>query len=153
MPSRRVQKAAEAIREVVSMAILVDLKDPRIQGVTVTFVEVTADMRQAKTDTWNYISSVIPQLPQGVDWTVEQMSPSIFPIVVVAIRSRATGWRPASDAAVLAVRAWDVLTAHPTLLGAPTHAVAGRHPSRRFARRNWGSADPTFRGSPRRQRL
>jgi hypothetical protein len=48
-----------------------------------------------------------------------------FPIVIVAIRSRATGWRPASDAAVLAVRAWDVLTAHPTLLGAPTHAVAG----------------------------
>jgi ribosome-binding factor A len=48
MPSRRVQKAAEAIREVVSMAILADLKDPRIQGVTVTRVEVTADMRQAK---------------------------------------------------------------------------------------------------------
>jgi ribosome-binding factor A len=48
MPSRRVQKAAEAIREVVSMAILAELKDPRIQGVTVTFVEVTADMRQAK---------------------------------------------------------------------------------------------------------
>jgi ribosome-binding factor A len=48
MPSRRVQKAAEAIREVVSMSILADLKDPRIQGVTVTFVEVTSDMRQAK---------------------------------------------------------------------------------------------------------
>ncbi len=30
------------------MSILADLKDPRIQGVTVTFVEVTADMRQAK---------------------------------------------------------------------------------------------------------
>lgn len=30
------------------MAILADLKDPRIQGVTVTFVEVTADMRSAK---------------------------------------------------------------------------------------------------------
>ena len=30
------------------MSILADLKDPRIQGVTVTFVEVTPDMRQAK---------------------------------------------------------------------------------------------------------
>ncbi len=48
MTSRRVLKAAEAIREVVSMAILVDLKDPRIQDVTVTYVEVSGDMRQAK---------------------------------------------------------------------------------------------------------
>jgi len=48
MTSRRVQKAAEAIREVVSMAILADLKDPRIDGVTVTFVEVSPDMRNAK---------------------------------------------------------------------------------------------------------
>lgn len=48
MSSRRVLKAAEAIREVVSMAILVDLRDPRIQDVTVTFVEVSGDMRLAK---------------------------------------------------------------------------------------------------------
>jgi ribosome-binding factor A len=48
MSSRRILKAAEAIREVVGMAILVDLKDPRIRDVTVTFVEVSADMRQAK---------------------------------------------------------------------------------------------------------
>ena len=38
MSSRRVLKAAEAIREVVAMAILVELKDPRIRDVTVTFV-------------------------------------------------------------------------------------------------------------------
>lgn len=30
------------------MAILADLKDPRIQGVTVTYVEVSPDMRNAK---------------------------------------------------------------------------------------------------------
>jgi ribosome-binding factor A len=48
MSSRRVLKAAEAIREVVGMAILADLKDPRIQHVTVTHVEVSPDMRQAK---------------------------------------------------------------------------------------------------------
>jgi ribosome-binding factor A len=48
MTSRRVLKAAEAIREVVSMAILTELRDPRVQGVTVTYVEVSADMRQAK---------------------------------------------------------------------------------------------------------
>jgi ribosome-binding factor A len=48
MTSRRLQKAAEAIREVVGMAILADLKDPRIRDVTVTYVEVAPDMRQAK---------------------------------------------------------------------------------------------------------
>jgi ribosome-binding factor A len=48
MSSRRVQKAAEAIREVVSMAILTELRDPRVRDVTVTFVEVSPDMRQAK---------------------------------------------------------------------------------------------------------
>jgi ribosome-binding factor A len=48
MSSRRVLKAAEAIREVVGMAILADLKDPRIEHVTVTRVEVTPDMREAK---------------------------------------------------------------------------------------------------------
>jgi ribosome-binding factor A len=48
MSSRRVLKAAEAIREVVSLAILTDLRDPRVQNVTVTQVEVAGDMRQAK---------------------------------------------------------------------------------------------------------
>jgi len=46
--SRRAQKAAEAVREVVSMAILAELKDPRIRDVTVTYVEVSADLRHAK---------------------------------------------------------------------------------------------------------
>ena len=48
MPSRRVLKAAEAIREVVSLAILTELRDPRIQDVTVTYVEVSDDLRHAK---------------------------------------------------------------------------------------------------------
>ncbi len=48
MSSRRVQKAAEAIRESVSRSILFEMKDPRVQGVTVTYVEVAPDMRSAK---------------------------------------------------------------------------------------------------------
>ena len=48
MSSRRLLKAAEAIREVVSMAILTELKDPRVKNVTVTYVEVAPDMRSAK---------------------------------------------------------------------------------------------------------
>lgn len=48
MTSRRLLKAAAAIREVVSMAILAEIKDPRVQQVTVTRVEVPPDMRSAK---------------------------------------------------------------------------------------------------------
>ncbi|MCP3696480.1 MAG: 30S ribosome-binding factor RbfA [Planctomycetaceae bacterium] len=48
MNSRRVLRAAEAIREVVSTAILLELTDPRIENVTVTYVEVAGDMRTAK---------------------------------------------------------------------------------------------------------
>tara|TARA_Y100001960_G_C14181016_1_gene590254 strand:+ start:91 stop:510 length:420 start_codon:yes stop_codon:yes gene_type:complete len=48
MSSRRVLRAAEAIREVVSTAILLELQDPRVQDVTVTYVEVAGDMRTAK---------------------------------------------------------------------------------------------------------
>ena len=48
MTSRRLLKAAEAIREVVGMAILAELKDPRVKNVTVVGVEVMPDMKQAK---------------------------------------------------------------------------------------------------------
>jgi ribosome-binding factor A len=39
---------AEAIREVVSQAILFEMKDPRVQGVTVLRAQVTGDLRHAK---------------------------------------------------------------------------------------------------------
>jgi ribosome-binding factor A len=48
MTSRRVLKVAEAVREVVSMSILTELRDPRIRDVTVTYVEVSPDLRNAK---------------------------------------------------------------------------------------------------------
>jgi ribosome-binding factor A len=45
--TRRLLKAAEAVREVVSMAILTEVRDPRVQDVTVTRVEMAPDMRSA----------------------------------------------------------------------------------------------------------
>ena len=48
MSSRRVLKAAQAIREVVSTAIITDLRDPRIENTTVTRVEVSRDLRHAR---------------------------------------------------------------------------------------------------------
>lgn len=48
MSSRRALKLAEAVRHVVSTAILFELKDPRVRDVTVTYVEVAEDLRSAK---------------------------------------------------------------------------------------------------------
>jgi ribosome-binding factor A len=46
--TRRLLKAAAAIREVVSMAILTELRDPRVKNVTVIGVEMLPDMKSAK---------------------------------------------------------------------------------------------------------
>ena len=48
MTSRRNARVAQAIRETVSTAILLELRDPRIQDVTVTRVEPSSDVRTAK---------------------------------------------------------------------------------------------------------
>ena len=48
MPTRRQEKAARVVKEVVSDAINNHLSDPRIKGfVTVTRVDVAADLRRA----------------------------------------------------------------------------------------------------------
>src|SRR5215210_3505439 len=47
MPSHRPERIAEAIREVVSSAILFDVADPRVKGITVLRAEVTGDLRNA----------------------------------------------------------------------------------------------------------
>ena len=46
--SRRLLKAAEAIREVVASSILTEIRDPRVRDVTVVGVKVSPDMREAK---------------------------------------------------------------------------------------------------------
>ena len=48
MSGRRTARVASVIREVVSSAILQELRDPRIRNVTVIGVDLTADLRYAK---------------------------------------------------------------------------------------------------------
>lgn len=47
MPSHRSLRVAEAIRETVSSAILFEVSDPRVTGVTVLRSEVAGDLRSA----------------------------------------------------------------------------------------------------------
>ena len=48
MPSARMRRVNEAIREVLGDAIATELKDPRIGFVTVTEVDTSADLRSAR---------------------------------------------------------------------------------------------------------
>jgi ribosome-binding factor A len=48
MPNARMRRVNRAVKEVVSAHILEDLKDPRINFVTVTGVETSADLRSAR---------------------------------------------------------------------------------------------------------
>ena len=47
MPSERMRRVNEAVRQVLSDAISVDLKDPRVGFVTVTAVDTSPDLRHA----------------------------------------------------------------------------------------------------------
>lgn len=46
--TRRTAKVAQALRQVVSSAILMELRDPRVRDVTVLGVDVSEDLRTAK---------------------------------------------------------------------------------------------------------
>ncbi len=48
MPSDRMRRVDEAVREVLSDAVTTDLKDPRVGFVTVTAVETSPDLRHAR---------------------------------------------------------------------------------------------------------
>lgn len=47
-PSHRVERVSSLLRDVLGELIAYELKDPRVSGVTVTDVEVTGDLGEAK---------------------------------------------------------------------------------------------------------
>ena len=48
MKSHRLARVSEVIRETAASAILFEIKDPRVKGVTVTRAEVSGDLQHAK---------------------------------------------------------------------------------------------------------
>ena len=72
--SRRLLKAAEAIREVVASSILTELRDPRVRDVTVVGVTVSPDMREAKVAV-----SIMGETPDGATLPrVETLKSDVF---------------------------------------------------------------------------
>lgn len=48
MKSHRLARVSEVVRETVANAVLFEIKDPRVKGVTVTRAEVSGDLQHAK---------------------------------------------------------------------------------------------------------
>ncbi len=70
MARLRVEKVQEAIQQEISKMLLMDVKDPRIQFVTVTGVELTDDMSYAKI----YVSLYGPKEKHEETWKALQKS-------------------------------------------------------------------------------
>jgi hypothetical protein len=57
-------------------------------------------------------------------WRAAPHAAAWFPFIYVAVRSVTAGWRPIGDNAAIALRSWDVLTAHAPLVGQATRLGA-----------------------------
>jgi ribosome-binding factor A len=57
MPSRRPERVSGLLQEAVSEILLREVKDPRVEGVTLTGVETTPDLKLAKV----YFSTLRPE--------------------------------------------------------------------------------------------
>jgi hypothetical protein len=53
------------------------------------------------------------------------LAAAVLPVLVAAVRASVRGWVPTSDMGYLAIRAWDVLSRHPPLVGSPASASDG----------------------------
>ena len=60
MTGGRMRRVDEAMREVLSGAITSELKDPRVGFVTVTSVDTTPDLRQARVYAVSYTHLTLP---------------------------------------------------------------------------------------------
>ncbi len=84
-------KVTRPLENAVSGALGVDrVRSKSIRGGSEFSVDFTpgTDMRRAETLIWNRIGAKRSELPPNVDLTVEQMTPSVFPIISVALRAK-----------------------------------------------------------------
>ena len=55
------------------------------------------------------------------------LAAAVLPVLVAAVRAAIRGWAPNSDAGYTAIRAWDVFSAHPPLIGTGASPSAQVH--------------------------
>jgi multidrug efflux pump subunit AcrB len=86
-------QVTQPLEQAVSTVIGVNLvRSKTIRGGSELSIDFTpgTDMKQALTLTWNRIGSVRAQLPSDTDITVEQMTPSVFPIISLVLTGAET---------------------------------------------------------------
>jgi ribosome-binding factor A len=67
MTSFRKDRVAELIRQVLADLILAKIKDPRIQGVTITEVELSADLKSARVYFSSLNDGAVPSHQAGLE--------------------------------------------------------------------------------------
>src|SRR5262249_52277516 len=74
-------------REVSGVLGVAQVRSKTIRGGSELSIDFTpgTDMRRAETLTWNRIGAIRSQLPPDVELTVEQMTPSVFPILSLVL--------------------------------------------------------------------
>ncbi len=85
-PRQRQRRANEAIREVVGQAVLTELADPRLQMVTITAVDSSPDLGQAKVY-WTVLGA---SRQAGAAVALESCRGALQARVARALRSRQT---------------------------------------------------------------
>src|SRR5438067_1546308 len=78
------------LEQAVSTVVGVErVRSKTIRGGSELSIDFTpgTDMKRAEQLTWNRIGSIRSQLPPDVEFTVEQMTPSVFPILSVVLTS------------------------------------------------------------------
>lgn len=83
----------EAVSSVLGVA---QVRSKTIRGASELSIEFNAgtDMRQAETLTWNRIGAKRSEMPPNTKLTVEQMTPSVFPILSLVLTSGASSAGP-----------------------------------------------------------
>lgn len=87
VPNMEVQVTRPIEQEVSTVIGASRVRSKTIRGGSEVYIDFDprTDMRWAKAETWNRINAIRSQLPVDVELVVEQMTPSIFPIVSVVL--------------------------------------------------------------------
>src|SRR5260370_20647235 len=87
VPNMEVQVTRTIEQEVSTVIGGKSVRGKTIRGGSEVYIDFDpgTDMRWAKAETWNRINAIRSQLPVDVELVVEQMTPSIFPIVSVVL--------------------------------------------------------------------
>jgi multidrug efflux pump subunit AcrB len=87
VPNTEVQVTRPLEQAVSTVIGVAQVRSKTIRGASELSIDFTpgTDIRLAKEDTWNRINAIRSELPTNVELTVEQMTPSVFPIVSVVL--------------------------------------------------------------------